>query len=227
MWVKEWKVNNLTNGLVSIGRIGGTLGRILNFSFAKNQHFPISAPVCTHRSSNSQRSCQLLLAYKITNTQQTSSLYSMISAQIHTPKSVHLLYWKQRLPKQYAQLKMPNSNSKSRFQMDWWVCKFIWISKSTDLHSIPSPHIHIDWLNRIHPSSPFASLTFPCSLNISSSSCPLCVWLPSSQIKYFIPKPIAKIFGVLKNEIYKVLYHFIKLKMEWFILYYGVFKKIF
>ena len=227
MWVKEWKVNNLTNGLVSIGKIGGTLGRILNFSFAENQHFPVSAPVCTHRSSNSRRSCQLLLTHKITDTQQTSSSSSSISVQIQTPKSVHLLSWKQRLPKLYAQLIIPNSNSKSRVQMDWWVCKFRWIEKSTDPHSIPSPHIHIDWLNHIHPSSPFVSLTFPCSLNVSSSSCPLCVWLSSCQIKYFIPKPIANIFVVLNNEIYKVLYHFIKLKMEWFILYYGVYKKIF
>ena len=162
MWVKEWKVNNLMTGLVSIGRIRGTLGRIFNVASSSNQYFLVSAPTCAHRSSNSWRSFQLLLTHKRTDTQQNSSSSSSISAQIQTPESIHLLSWKQRLPKLYAQLRIPNSNSRFKFQMDWWVCKFRWIRKSIDPHSIPSPHMHINWLNCIHLLSPFASLTFPC-----------------------------------------------------------------
>ena len=119
MWVKEWKVKKFTTGLVSIGRIRGTLGKIFNVASAGNQHLPVSAPMCAHRSSNIQRRFQLLLTHKISNTQKKSSSYfSSILAQIQTPESIHLLSWKQRLLKLYAQLRIPNSNSRFRFQMD-------------------------------------------------------------------------------------------------------------
>ena len=125
MWVKEWKVNNLTTGLVSIGRIGGTLGRIFNVASVRNQNFPISAPACAHCSNNSRRSCQLLLTHKITNTQQNYSSSSLISSQIQTPESIHLLSCKQRLPKLYSQLRIPNSNSK-------WIDGFVNLDGSTN-----------------------------------------------------------------------------------------------